>query len=266
MTPNYYSNVILRCFAHGSVCTFGHPPLRDREVLPATVLAVVLAMTLVVAGWGVAAPHAGDPWQITAPNPELYLPAGNTWQILDLDASVLLPQYAFAQTPSEAHFVTTWSTDSANQNVTIPVRSDLTYNYTVLWGDGTNSTGLTGNATHTYATADDHQIRIYGTYPGIHLDDHSDASKLISIDQWGSNEWASMGSAFEGTSNMVYKATDVPDLSGVSDMSYMFDGASTFNGNISDWNVLAVTDMSLHVSVVPRLQPDAQRLERLKGD
>ena len=60
-------------------------------------------MTLAVAGiWGVAAPHAGDPWQTTAPNPESYLPADSTWQIPDLDASVLLPQYAFAQVQEDS--------------------------------------------------------------------------------------------------------------------------------------------------------------------
>ena len=141
-------------------------------------------------------------------------------------------------------FVTTWRTDAANESVTIPVQSSLTYNYTVIWGDGTNSTGVTGNADHTYAAAGDYQVRIYGTYPGIYLNNHADASKLISIDQWGSNRWASMASAFRGASNMGYNATDTPDLSGVTSMRGMFDGATSFNGDISGWNVSGVTDMS----------------------
>ena len=71
--------------------------------------------------------------------------------------------------------------------------------------------------------------------PGIHLDGHDDASKLRSIDRWGSSQWASMESAFEGASNMIYNATDAPDLSGVTDMSEMFWGAYYFNGNLSSW-------------------------------
>ena len=39
------------------------------------------------------------------------------------------------------------------------------------------------------------------------------------------------------------KATDAPDLSGVTDMTNMFSGASSFNGDISGWDVSRVTDM-----------------------
>ena len=141
-------------------------------------------------------------------------------------------------------FVTTWRTDAANESVTIQVQSSLTYDYTVIWGDGTNSTDVTGDATHPYATAGDHQVRVYGTYPQIYLNDHADASKLISIDQWGSNQWASMNSAFRGASNMEYNATDTPDLSGVTSMQSMFRDATSFNGDLSSWNVSGVTDMS----------------------
>ena len=146
--------------------------------------------------------------------------------------------------PAEDHFVTTWSTDAANGDVTIPVYSGQTYYYTVIWGDDTNSTGVTGDASHTYAEAGNHQVRIYGTFPGIHLDGHGHASKLTSIDQWGSSRWVSMESAFKGASLMGYAATDAPDLSGVTNMNSMFSGARTFDGDLSDWNVSQVTDMS----------------------
>lgn len=35
---------------------------------------------------------------------------------------------------------------------------------------------------------------------------------------------------------MAYNATDTPDLSGVTSMHYMFS-TSSFNGDISDWDV-----------------------------
>ena len=146
--------------------------------------------------------------------------------------------------PADDHFVTTWRTGADNETVTIPVYSGLTYYYTVIWGDGSTDTGITGDASHTYAAAGDHQVRIYGIFLGIHLDGHADASKLASIDQWGSNQWASMASAFKGASSMKYEATDAPDLSGVTNMTRMFSGAESFNGDLSNWNVSQVTDMS----------------------
>ena len=53
-----------------------------------------------------------------------------------------------------------------------------------------------------------------------------------------------MNSAFEGATNMVYRANDAPNLSGVTDMSKMFLYAYSFNGDTSPWNVSGVTDMS----------------------
>ena len=44
---------------------------------------------------------------------------------------------------------------------------------------------------------------------------------------------------------MVSNAQDTPDLSNVTDMSDMFRGASSFNSDLSSWNVSNVTDMSL---------------------
>ena len=139
-------------------------------------------------------------------------------------------------------FVTTWNIPSDNFELTIPVHFGSDYNYTVIWGDGSNSTH-TGAAVHTYADAGDHKVRIYGTFPGIHLDGHADASKLVSIDQWGSNPWATMEGAFADATNMVYNATDIPDLSRVTNMYSMFYNARAFNGNISGWDVSGVTNM-----------------------
>ena len=66
----------------------------------------------------------------------------------------------------------------------------------------------------------------------------------MSIDHWGAIEWESMEGAFYGALNMVYNATDVPDLSGVDSIRSMFRFAKKFNGDLSSWNVSRVTDMS----------------------
>ena len=141
-------------------------------------------------------------------------------------------------------FVTTWRTTTPDGSITIPV-GGATGTYTIDWGDGTTSTGVSGGQTHTYAESGDHMVSISGDFTRIHLDNQQpNAGKLLSIDRWGDMEWSSMNSAFEGASNMVYNATDIPNLSGATDISSMFYGAASFDGDLSDWDVSGATDMS----------------------
>ena len=140
-------------------------------------------------------------------------------------------------------FVTTWETDAANQEITIPVGSSSA-SYYIDWGDGAIEADVTGDRNHTYAGAGNHTVYISGGFERINLDNGASASKLRSIDQWGDTQWTSMENAFSGARNMVYRATDVPDLSGVRDMGGMFRTASSFDGDLSSWDVSGVTDMS----------------------
>ena len=140
-------------------------------------------------------------------------------------------------------FVTTWQTTNAGESITVPV-GDASGTYTVDWGDTNASVDVTGNQTHTYDDAGTYRVIISGDFAKIHLNGDPNAQKLLSIDQWGSAVWDSMEFAFKGASNMVYRATDIPDLSGVTHTNQMFAGASSFNGTLSSWNVSSVTDMS----------------------
>ena len=155
-----------------------------------------------------------------------------------------MPGYAFAQ--SADAFVTTWKTNSASKSIAIPVEVHAGGTLTIFWGDGSTDTATTsGTQSHTYSASGEYQVNMTGGLARINLGaSDSTAGKLASIDQWGDIEWSSMEGAFRDASNMKYKATDAPDLSGVTNMNHMFQGASTFNGNISGWDVSAVTDMS----------------------
>ncbi|MDE3740936.1 BspA family leucine-rich repeat surface protein [Maribacter polysaccharolyticus] len=145
-------------------------------------------------------------------------------------------------------FITTWKTDnegSSNDNqITIPT-GDGTFAYTVDWGDGiTDNTIYTGHATHTYTTAGTYTVSISGDFPHLKFPDSGDNKKIFTVEQWGSQQWGSMERAFYGCENLVINATDVPDLSLVTDMSFMFYEVYDFNSDIGNWNVSNVTDMS----------------------
>ena len=158
---------------------------------------------------------------------------GNNWRMLDVTVT------GTSSLPAGT-FVTTWKTTTADESITLPISGS---GMTVNWGDGNTATA-SGPVSHTYNTAGDHAIQITGELTRFHLNRAADASKLVSLDQWGTASWTTMENAFRGASNMAYNAVDSPDLSSVTDMSNMFFRASAFNGDLSSWNVSSVTDMS----------------------
>src|SRR5699024_7128687 len=98
-----------------------------------------------------------------------------------------------------------------------------------------------------------------------------DKKKLIKLIEWGDVEWSSFENAFYGCSELdiLSGSNDQPDLSNVesmryafadtdfsivlgmnawavnnvTDMSHLFDGNASFNGNLNAWNVENVTKM-----------------------
>ncbi len=163
-----------------------------------------------------------------------------------------LPQkVAKVQASCITDFITTWQVDSTDTSITIPTHPSETYNYDVDWGDGSSSTGVTGDATHSYATAGTYTVKISGDFPRIYFNQGSatqsstnNSNKIISVEQWGTQNWTSMESAFKGCVNLTIPAIDIPNLSSVTDMSYMFYNANSLNQNINNWDVSNVTDMS----------------------
>ena len=128
------------------------------------------------------------------------------------------------------------------------------YNYNVdCNNDGTDEfTAQTGNVTCDFSAlggAGTYTIRIKdnsgaGTgFPQIFFNDAGDKEKIIDIQQWGTGQWRSMGSAFFGASNLLVSAVDVPDFSAVMNMGNMFRGATVANPNTSNWDTSLVTNM-----------------------
>lgn len=144
---------------------------------------------------------------------------------------------------------------SANDAFTIPTFSGETYEYNVdCDGDGTDeATNVTGDYTCDYSTlggAGTYEVRIVDAigdrtgFPAIYFNNGGDAEKLLSIDQWGTGQWASMQNAFYGATNLAGQAWDAPDLSGVTNLSRMFRGANAFNQDLSGWDTSTITTMA----------------------
>ncbi|MCK5814802.1 MAG: PKD domain-containing protein, partial [Flavobacteriaceae bacterium] len=127
--------------------------------------------------------------------------------------TAILFSIAFLSTNAQDEFITTWETTTANESITIPINPNYAYNYTVDWGDGSTATNEDSNATHSYAAAGDHTIKITGRFPAIYFNNTGDKKKIKEINQWGRNNWKSMDFAFYGCSKLQGVATDTPDLS-----------------------------------------------------
>ena len=180
---------------------------------------------------------------------------------------------------SQTEFITTWRTTTPNETIVIPTAGGG-LNYDVNWGDGSpNNTGVTGDVSHIYTAAGTYTVTITGTFRRIFFDGIANTypgnpEKIQSIEQWGVGRlWTSMSRAFEGCTNLVNNASDVPDLSvatscqrmfrnassignglatnwtnwdvsNITNMTQMFRDASSFNEDLNDWNTASVTNMS----------------------
>ncbi|WP_299899388.1 BspA family leucine-rich repeat surface protein [uncultured Aquimarina sp.] len=164
-------------------------------------------------------------------------PTGFNWNITDDGAACATADF----------FITTWETTVNNQSITFPTTGNG-YDYSVDWGDGTIQTGFTGNASHSYATAGIHTVRIIGDFPRIYFNNGGGyKNRIRTIEQWGSISWTSMERAFYGCNSLELNADDTPDLSATTNLSRMFWGAVKFidrKDTIGNWDVSTITDMS----------------------
>jgi surface protein len=177
-------------------------------------------------------------------------------------------------------FISVWNTNntsvgsSNNLRITLPLIASGTFNFTVDWGDGSQSTVTAWNSpnkTHTYISQGIYTLTISGTLNGFSFNGSGDKLKILEITQWGMLRLGDFGYQFFGASNLTITATDVLNLEGitnltqafascsslttvpnmnlwdtsaVTNMQGMFSGASSFNQDISHWNTSQVTNMS----------------------
>ena len=117
--------------------------------------------------------------------------------------------------------VTKWNVISDGDSIEIKHSNafSASINYDIDWGDGNTETGITSAVkTHTYATAGLYIVQITGSFvaPNFGSSAASNRDLLMEMMQWGTIQYKYMYRAFHECGNMIYTATDAPDLSTVS--------------------------------------------------
>lgn len=146
---------------------------------------------------------------------------------------------------------TVWNTNLTSSTITsyqikLYLNPLYEYDFTIDWGDG-NSDHITTNTDiiYTYEEIGTYTVKINGTFPAFNFNNNDGKMKLVEIQQWGNIEWLSFANAFRGCENLQVTATDLPDLSNVTNMSraFMENRDNVFNTSISNWDVSNVTNM-----------------------
>jgi surface protein len=149
--------------------------------------------------------------------------------------------------PVSDAFVTTWNT-SLGEGTTVTLGLAGTVNATIDWGDGTVTTVATpGPHVHDYGVDGIYTVKVTGTVTAYNSYSNggpiSERQKLVSVDNWGRVGFVSLAFAFADASNLISVPGDTQGLEGVTDMGFMFLRATSFNYDISAWDVSNVTDM-----------------------
>ncbi len=144
----------------------------------------------------------------------------------------------------KAQMVLEYNTNlSAGTTIALPLQG--TVNVTVDWGDGTATQDFTssGNQDHIYATDGTYTVTITGSLTQFGPNNYTIANKLTVVTSFGDLGITSFISAFNSAINLTQVPATLPVT--VTDMSFMFYAANSFNGNISSWNVSNVTNMGV---------------------
>jgi surface protein len=154
-------------------------------------------------------------------------------------------------------FITTWNTENTSagssdaDQITLPLEDGYSYNFTVDWGDSTTSE-ITAwddpDKTHTYAEVGVKTIRIIldvgDSLQSFAFRNTGDRLKITSVDNWGRLSVVTMYEAFWGCENVQIPAIDAPDLTYVTQLQKMFQGATSFNSDIGHWDTSTINSIA----------------------
>ena len=135
--------------------------------------------------------------------------------------------------------------NAPENTLVLPIIFGSNSRVTVNWGDDTIETYTSSPVSHTYAASGSYNVKISGSAIGFG-NGHSaytGAEYIRSVSQWDALGVTSFSGAFNGATNLESVPASLPST--VTDTSYMFYGASSFNGGeVSGWDTSSVTDMA----------------------
>jgi len=197
--------------------------------------------------------------------------------ILRSDLGIVVTELDPCPTGSTLSFLFSVDIESMTQRI-LKVPIQVNQEVTIDWGDGVTGTTSSDFPTHTYDAIGSYFVEIYptiATYDPLQpvlttLGRNANwAATLLTVESFGDLGWTSFEGAFSGVySRVIQIPTSIPstvtnlsgifrdnrlfnnnsvitwDVSNVTDMSNMFNGAREFNRDISGWDVSSVTNMS----------------------
>jgi hypothetical protein len=98
----------------------------------------------------------------------------------------------------------------------------------------------------------------------IQFNEGGDKLKITDIKQWGYVVWSSFERAFYGCSNMLTTATDIPNLSSVTNVARMFQ-TSLANPNVTNWKTGNIDNFEIMFFSADIANPNARNWDVSKA-
>ena len=183
----------------------------------------------------------------------------NAYTLVNADAGqsitcVVTATNAVGSTPATSNaltiqnfFTTEWTTTASSESIELPYDNGGTYSGTIDWGDGNTSANSYANRTHTYATAGTYTVVINGTVNSWNFGSTLTGGNITSVVHWGQLQFGNdVGGYFGECPNLdLSSVSDVLDLTGIDNLSYMFLFCTSLTNinRIGEWDTSAITNM-----------------------
>lgn len=167
--------------------------------------------------------------------------------------------FSIVATNAQAPFVTVWDTEQTPDGFPYGTDKQVHFygvgsGYTISWEEldnpDNNGSLLGYNATIIdFPYSGTYRVSVTpgnGTFHRVKIGVSGEQQKLLKVEAWGDIVWRSMEYAFTNCKNLEIIATDIPNLTNVKSMKFMFERCHKLNGpsNINFWNTSSVKDMS----------------------